>query len=50
MINYEKNKEKNKEKMLEKIQCVCGVTHCRTYIRKHERTAKHLKWISENPQ
>ena len=39
-----------REKMLEKIQCVCGVTHCRTNIRKHERTAKHLKWISENPQ
>ena len=41
---------KRKFVRLEKIVCICGVTHCRTHIRKHERTAKHLKWISENPQ
>ena len=48
--NKEKLKEKRKEKRknMGKITCICGSVCKKVDIRKHERTKKHLSFISQN--
>lgn len=37
------NYQQRKAAMLEKVQCECGATVCRNYLKKHQKTKKHLK-------
>lgn len=45
---YQENKEKIKEKRKEKITCICGAVGRKADIKKHERSKKHIAYISQN--
>ena len=44
---YETNKEKILEKMKEKITCECGCDVSRGNMKRHEKSAKHISFISQ---
>jgi hypothetical protein len=41
---YKENKEKKTQRPKEQLTCMCGATHCRNGIARHQRTKKHQEY------